>query len=119
MLKWPVLLIIDVTLCCVTGRCSKSSKNGLILAAFDFAVYANAVYTREVGDRLLLYTDGIVDAANAEGDFFGQEALSAVLQQTAELAPSAASDRIMSAVQQWSASQEDDLTVLGCDYAPS
>jgi sigma-B regulation protein RsbU (phosphoserine phosphatase) len=42
-----------------------------------------------------------------------------VLQQTAELAPSAASDQIISAVQQWSASQADDLTVLICDYIPS
>jgi sigma-B regulation protein RsbU (phosphoserine phosphatase) len=52
-------------------------------------------------------------------DFFGQDALSAVLRQTAELAPSAASDRIVAAVQQWSASQDDDLTVLLCDYIPS
>jgi sigma-B regulation protein RsbU (phosphoserine phosphatase) len=55
----------------------------------------------------------------AKGDFFGQDALSAVLRQTAELAPSAASDRIIAAVQQWSASQDDDLTVLICDYIPS
>ncbi len=108
----PMLLLRD-------GKVLEIVENGLILAAFDFAVYSNAAYALEGGDRLLLYTDGIVDAANAEGDFFGQEALSAVLQQTAELAPSAASDRIISAVQQWSASQEDDLTVLVCDYAPS
>ena len=51
---------------------------------------------------------GIIET---EGD-----ALSAVLRQTAELAPSAASDRIITAVQKWSASQDDDLTVLICDY---
>jgi len=41
------------------------------------------------------------------------------LRQTAELAPSAASGQIIAAVQQWSASQDDDLAVLICDYIPS
>jgi hypothetical protein len=27
-------------------------------------------------------------------------------------------DRILAAVQQWSATQDDDLTVLVCDYTP-
>ncbi len=101
------------------GKVLEIIENGLILAAFDFATFANAVHPLEPGDRFLLYTDGLVDAANAKGDFFGQDALSAVLRQTAELAPSAASDRIIAAVQQWSASQDDDLTVLICDYIPS
>jgi sigma-B regulation protein RsbU (phosphoserine phosphatase) len=101
------------------GRVLEIIENGLILAAFDFATFANAVHPLEPGDRFLLYTDGLVEATNAKGDFFGQDALSAVLRQTAELAPSAASDRIIAAVQQWSASQDDDLTVLICDYSPS
>jgi phosphoserine phosphatase RsbU/P len=108
----PMLLLRD-------GRVLEITENGLILAAFDFATFANAVHPLEPGDRFLLYTDGLVDAANAKGDFFGQGALSAVLRQTPELAPSAASDRIIAAVQQWSASQDDDLTVLICDYIPS
>ena len=101
------------------GKVLEIIENGLILAAFDFATFANAVHPLEPGDRCLLYTDGLVDAVNAKGDFFGQDALSAVLRQTAELAPPAASDRIISAVQQWSTSQDDDLTVLICDYIPS
>ena len=91
-------------------------ENGLILAVFDFATYTNVAFPLEPGDRLLLYTDGVVDAANAQGDFFGQDALAVVLRKTAELSPAQASDRIVSAVQQWAAAQEDDLTVLVCDY---
>ena len=102
-----------------SGKVLEIIENGLILAAFDFATFTNAVHPLEPGDRFLLYTDGLVDAVNAKGEFFGQDALTAVLRQTAELAPSAASDRIISAVQQWSTSQEDDLTILICDYSPS
>jgi sigma-B regulation protein RsbU (phosphoserine phosphatase) len=72
----------------------------------------------EPGDRFLLYTDGVVEAANAEGDAFGQNALSALLRRTGGLAPAAAGDQIISAVRQWAASQDDDLTVLICDYIP-
>jgi len=101
------------------GRVLEIIENGLILAAFDFATFANSVHPLEPGDRLLLYTGGLVEGANTKGDFFGQDALSVMLRQTAELAPSAASDRIIAAVQQWSASQDDDLTVFICDYSPS
>jgi phosphoserine phosphatase RsbU/P len=100
------------------GKVAEIVENGLILAAFDFATYTNVTHPLQPGDRLLLYTDGIIEAANAKGDPFGQDALSSLLLQTAELPPSASSDQILSAVQQWSASQDDDLTVLICDYLP-
>jgi sigma-B regulation protein RsbU (phosphoserine phosphatase) len=105
----PMLLLRD-------GKVMQVSENGLMLAAFDFAAYSTAVQRLEAGDRLLLYTDGIVEAASASGEFFGQEALGTLLQQTAGIAPTDAADRIISAVQQWAVSQDDDLTVLVCDY---
>jgi sigma-B regulation protein RsbU (phosphoserine phosphatase) len=98
------------------GKVSEVVENGLMLAAFDFATYSTAVQRLEAGDRLLLYTDGIVEAAKASGDFFGQGALGSLLSQTAGIAPSEAADRIISAVQKWAMSQDDDLTVLVCDY---
>jgi sigma-B regulation protein RsbU (phosphoserine phosphatase) len=100
------------------GEVEEIVENGLILAAFESATYTNTARPLEPRDRLLLYTDGLIEAVNGRGDSFGQDALSALLRQTAELPPSAASDRIISAVQQWSASQDDDLTVLVCDYMP-
>jgi sigma-B regulation protein RsbU (phosphoserine phosphatase) len=105
----PMLLLRD-------GQVTDVAENGLMLAAFDFATYSTATHRLESGDRLLLYTDGIVEAASAAGEFFGQEALSVLLRQTSGIAPADAADRIISAVQQWAVSQDDDLTVLVCDY---
>jgi sigma-B regulation protein RsbU (phosphoserine phosphatase) len=99
------------------GRVLEVEQNGLILAAFDYATYSNATHRLEPGDRLLLYTDGIVEAASASGEFFGQEALGALMRETAGIDPKDAADRIVSAVQQWAVSQDDDLTVLVCDFA--
>jgi sigma-B regulation protein RsbU (phosphoserine phosphatase) len=98
------------------GQVKPVEENGLMLAAFDFATYSTAVHRLESGDRLLLYTDGIVEAANTSGEFFGQDALGELLRKTAESAPKDAVDRIFSAVQEWAVSQDDDLTVLVCDY---
>ena len=105
----PMLLLRD-------GEVREVVENGLMLAAFDFATYSNATHLLKPGDRLLLYTDGIVEAESAKGEFFGQESLSTLLRQTSAIAPAFAADRIISAVQQWAASQDDDLTVLICDY---
>lgn len=98
------------------GNVIEVEENGLMLAAFDFASYSNATHRIESGDRLLLYTDGIVEASNASGDVFGQDSLRHTLKTTAALSTSAAADSIISSVTHWSAKQDDDLTVLVCDY---
>jgi sigma-B regulation protein RsbU (phosphoserine phosphatase) len=98
------------------GSVRKIEENGLMLAAFDFAKYSNVAHGIEQGDRLLLYTDGILEAKDAAGEFFGQDALSDLLRQTSGLPPSEVADRIITSVGEWSVSQDDDLTVLVCDY---
>jgi len=98
------------------GNVMEVEENGLMLAAFDFAAYTNATHRLEPGDRLLLYTDGIVEASNASGEMFGRDSLRDTLKMTADLSPAAAADSIISSVTKWSAKQDDDLTVLVCDY---
>lgn len=105
----PMLLLRD-------GQVSEVTENGLMLAAFDFATYSTVAHRLKSGDRLLLYTDGIVEAESSSGEFFGQNALAAILQETAKFSPRDAADRIIAAVERWAASQDDDLTVLVCDY---
>ena len=98
------------------GSVREIEENGLMLAAFDFAKYSNATHGLESGDRLLLYTDGILEATDASGKFFGKDSLSNLLRQTSGLTPSEVADRIIASVGQWAVSQDDDLTVLVCDY---
>jgi len=100
------------------GEVKPIIENGLMLAAFDFATYLNTARPLQAGDRFLLYTDGVMEAANAMGDFFGQEALGDLMRRTAELSVSDVTDRIISEVRRWAVSQDDDWTVLVCDYAP-
>jgi sigma-B regulation protein RsbU (phosphoserine phosphatase) len=105
----PMLLLRE-------GEVIEISENGLMLAVFDFATYVTITHPLQPRDRLLLYTDGIVEAANSEGEFFGSQNLSKLLQDTITLSAQKTADHIIHSVQKWASSQDDDLTVLVCDY---
>jgi len=105
----PLLLVRN-------GRVIPIEQNGLMLAVFDSAAYSTAVHNLEAGDRIVMYTDGILEASNPAGDFFGQDALCDLLTKVRGLSPEMVADSIISSVRHWSAKQDDDLTVLVCDY---
>jgi sigma-B regulation protein RsbU (phosphoserine phosphatase) len=98
------------------GEVVEIVENGLMLAAFNFATYATAVHPLAPGDRLLLYTDGLLEAANAHGEEFGPHRLSQLLKQSAQRNAEDAADHIVSSLRTWARAQNDDLTVLICDY---
>ncbi|HWZ52153.1 MAG TPA: SpoIIE family protein phosphatase [Granulicella sp.] len=99
------------------GAVREIVENGLMLAAFSFAGYSNGVHALEPGDRIVLYTDEVLEAANAQRDEFGSERLHAAIRDSASgSSPQQMANRIIGMVQAWSSSQDDDLTVLVCDY---
>jgi serine phosphatase RsbU (regulator of sigma subunit) len=44
------------------GRVTQIEENGLMLAVFDFASYSTAVHRLEPDDRIVMYTEGVVEA---------------------------------------------------------
>lgn len=100
------------------GTVSEVLENGLFLAAFPSATFTTVELPLEPGDRLLLYTDGIVEAADASEAEFSPARLKQILAATQDQTAQQAADAIIQAVQQWAKSQDDDLTVLVCDFAP-
>jgi phosphoserine phosphatase RsbU/P len=91
-------------------------QNGLLLAAFPFATYSATTITLEAGDRILLYTDGVLEATNSEDIEFGRDRLSALLNKSATHSISDVADFIVAEVSAWSNKQGDDSTVLLCEY---
>jgi sigma-B regulation protein RsbU (phosphoserine phosphatase) len=88
----------------------------LILGKFtEIGFEAGTAFLR-TGDTLLLYTDGITEAPDADGRFFGDDAdgLRTLLGSTAGLPLPDAAAKVMSAVESYSAGipQSDDRTLM-------
>jgi sigma-B regulation protein RsbU (phosphoserine phosphatase) len=104
----PMLLLRE-------GRVSSIEENGLLLGMFSGAVYSSTKRELLKGDRLLLYTDGVIEAANGGEEEFGPERLCTLLAESAGMAAEQTADLILSTVQGWALTQMDDLTVVVCD----
>jgi phosphoserine phosphatase RsbU/P len=98
------------------GRVTEVAENGLPLAAAAVDSYQEKRIALNQGDRLLLYTDGMVEARNASGEMFGEQRLGNALASTGNMRAEQAVAQIMASIDQWSAEQDDDRTVLICDY---
>ncbi len=70
------------------------------------------------GDKLLIYSDGVSEAQNAAGDFFGKRRLRAAVAEHAAESASAVHDAVQEAVAKFTggAPQSDDITLLVLDY---
>jgi sigma-B regulation protein RsbU (phosphoserine phosphatase) len=97
------------------GQVSPIEENGLMLGVFSSAPYTSTKRTLAQGDRLLLYTDGIIEAANGAEEEFGQERLAKLLASSAGVTAEVLASLILSTVQDWAPAQMDDLTVVVCD----
>lgn len=99
------------------GQVFEVAENGLLLAVADSIEYTERTIPIRPGDRLVLYTDGIVEARNRAGVIFGDDALMAAVQTSASVPPDQAAADVIRQVQSWAPVQEDDLSILVCDYA--
>jgi phosphoserine phosphatase RsbU/P len=98
------------------GKVSAIEENGLLMGVFSSAPYSSTKRALAPGDRLLLYTDGVIEAANGGEEEFGQERLGKLLASSAGMTVEDLADLILSTVQDWAPAQMDDLTVVVCDY---
>jgi sigma-B regulation protein RsbU (phosphoserine phosphatase) len=70
------------------------------------------------GDRLLLYTDGVSEPENADGDSFGDKRLEQVVRNSRTHSASELSDRLLAELRMWqsgSSPQQDDITLIVID----
>jgi sigma-B regulation protein RsbU (phosphoserine phosphatase) len=66
------------------GTVQRLEANGLPIGLFPVVEYGRVEVTLGPGDLLVLYTDGITEAANPESDEFGLDRLQAVVQEHAQ-----------------------------------
>jgi sigma-B regulation protein RsbU (phosphoserine phosphatase) len=82
----------------------------------DIAEYRQLEQPLQAGDRFLLYTDGLVDATNARGEFFTIDRVKDVLAASGELTTEGVADLILEKTRGWADKiAADDLTVVLVD----
>jgi len=91
---------------------------GPVLGLLPNARFEQGVERLAPGDFLVLYSDGIVEAANARGEEFGEHRLIASVESDAHAAPGEIRDRILRAVREFTGSEllADDQTLLAIRY---
>ncbi len=89
-------------------------RTGMALGVTDSETWEQAEAQIDAGDALVLYSDGVTDAENAEGVPFGQERLRARVKASLGRPVSEILDSLLAAVQEHAAEavQSDDVTLM-------
>lgn len=96
------------------ARIEKLERGGTVLGLFSDAEYEDAELRLERGDVLVAFTDGLLEACNAQGEEFGEERVIQVLVKHPHRTAAEIEQQILQAVRDWTgnAEQEDDLTLV-------
>jgi len=88
--------------------------HGFFIGMFEEAVFENMETSLDHGDRLLLYTDGVIEARNPAGGCFEISHLQRVLADSADLAGDALIEEIYQKLSQFTQRDgfEDDLCMV-------
>lgn len=103
-----------------TQSLEKLGESGLLLGVRPNEAYNESEFHFETGDRLLLYTDGLVDVENASGESFGEAALPTFINEKRHCGTEQFVELLLREALAWSRdgsgkAQEDDITIVVID----
>lgn len=98
-----------------TGTCEVLDADGLPLGMFPDARYAPQEGRWEPGDRIILCTDGLLEARDGSGRLFGRDQLMAHVVAGSQLPMSVLLDSLLDAAQSHAGGQtlSDDVALIG------
>jgi phosphoserine phosphatase RsbU/P len=96
------------------GRVEQLKLTGFPIGIFDDATYDEWSVKLSSGDILVFYSDGLTEASNREGKFFGAGRLKTTLEQGAKLSSADLADRMLEEVQEFTegGAITDDRTLV-------
>jgi phosphoserine phosphatase RsbU/P len=97
------------------GRVEELPLGGTVIGRLRRAAYEEIAVDLAPGDRLLLFTDGIPEAASPGGEAFGEERLRSFLAGRASLSAEGIAEALLAEVVAWTgraATFDDDLTLV-------
>jgi sigma-B regulation protein RsbU (phosphoserine phosphatase) len=95
------------------GTQTRLEEGGVILGAFQERVYEQGEIELRPGDRLVMFTDGVSEAVNAEGEEFGEERIVEASLRHRQLTAETLRHTLLELVTEFCGDEfEDDATVL-------
>lgn len=96
------------------GECITLDAEGMLLGVLDDIDFDQGSVKLGKGDILVLYTDGITEAANSAAEQFGEERLFRIVQQNSDMTAQGLLDEVYRQVYQHSGdvAQYDDITMV-------
>ena len=95
-------------------------EHGLFIGAFEDIEYENFEIRLGEGDKVFIYTDGVHEAVNADGEMFTVERMLSSLNEVETQSPERILEHVKSSVEGFvgDVSQFDDLTMLCFEFKP-
>lgn len=96
------------------------SDGGIVLGGMAGVEYGESSMTFQEGDRLYLYTDGVTEALNPDGDLYGEKNLLSLLtgEKIAQMPLEELLRAVRTSVKQFAngALQSDDITMMAVEF---
>ncbi|MGZ8164692.1 MAG: PAS domain S-box protein [Methylobacter sp.] len=96
------------------SECRQLDADGLILGIRENVVFEEKTTSLSQGDLILFYTDGLTEAENVQGEFFGIKRVSEIFIHYAPQGPQAIIDALLEQLKQFCQSEsfKDDVTLM-------
>jgi phosphoserine phosphatase RsbU/P len=96
------------------GETETLTTKSVLLGAFDFVEYKPRQTRLVPGDVVVMYTDGVTEAVNADNQMFGDERLEKLVRESVNLDAEEIRQRILDEVLNFTAGlpQGDDITLI-------
>lgn len=89
-------------------------RHGMALGLFDVKPYTSTTYQMNQGDKFVLYTDGVNEAMDINGNIYDYDRLEKMLEKFPSLSAKESSDLILKDIKKFAedAEQSDDITLM-------
>jgi phosphoserine phosphatase RsbU/P len=100
------------------GKLERIESNGVLLGVLPEPDHPVCDVALKLGDRFLLYTDGVTEPENTRGDAFGDTQFEQVIRANHSRPGSELLQEVFSEIRQWqptAVAQKDDITLIVVD----
>lgn len=108
-----------------TGDVTEIPRSGGLVGPFPDLACQNRTLELSAGDRIIAYTDGLVEAGNQDGEAFGQQRLISFVREMRGMRANPFADALIERLRSWRGREksadsfDDDLTLIVVDVLGS